>query len=776
MQSAVKIIVTGIVQGVGFRPFIYRLAAQFHLSGSVQNTPLGAEIILFSSPEIARDFIDVMCGQLPPLAKIKSLAWVEVKCLSSDQTFKILPSVPGESATEIPADTAICVACIAEIFSPDSRYYLYPFTSCTSCGPRFSVITSLPYDRDATTFVDFPLCDACLAVYQNPLNRRYHAQTTVCEKCGPVFSNTFKAMLQVLQNGKVLALKSHNGFRLIVNAKNKAAVGLLRERKKRPYKPFALMALNSASIKQYVELNAKEEALLNTNARPIVLLNKKQNHLLPDAVAPGLNELGLMLPATGLDYLLFYYLLNEPKGLDWLEAPNDWLLVVTSANFSGGSIIADNEQAREKLHNIADLIVTDNRKIAMQSDDSVMRVVAGKEMMIRRSRGFAPLSIELPEPLPNVLATGALLKNTFCFIGNKKAYLSQYIGDMDSAESIAYFNKAFVHYQRLFGVSFDALACDFHPDLYTTHFAEDFQLPLYQIQHHEAHAGAVIAEHNLKGEALALILDGFGLGEDGVARGGELYYCDMDRLDFVRCGELVPMWYLGGDRVQKEPWRMALALCVQLKLPVPLYLLKDKHAKDLLTLLRKNQAEIPVTTSMGRLFDAVSSLINVCHYNSYEAEAAMKFEALAKDPQCDESLFDINNGQLDLSALIACIIAMPANRASDLFHGTLAYALAFWVNHVAKEKDVKKIILSGGCFQNKILLTWILKYLAAFGLESFIPEQIPANDGGISFGQAWIAARKLELHTFAVLPRLADLTTPEWSGRLGTPSQVKGNV
>ena len=746
MNKCVKITVNGIVQGVGFRPFIYRLAQEFNFNGSVKNTLNGVEIILVGNLEQAQLFINVMSTQLPELAKIEHINNRQFLTDKSYNQFSILASDKGTSSTKIPADTAICSNCLLEIFDNNSRYYLYPYTSCTHCGPRYSLIEGLPYDRDKTTFSDFALCQQCNQVYQDPLNRRYHAQTTVCQGCGPQLSHSFEQIKDAIDNKAIIALKSHNGFRLIANASVESMIKQLRQRKNRPQKPFALMALNIASIKQHAIVNEVEERALISNARPIVLLDKKTSCKLPENLAPGLNQLGFMLPSTGLDYLLFYYILEQPQACNWLKQANSIVLLVTSANVSGDSIIADNGIAKEQLNQIADLVVSDNRRIAMKNDDSVIQVIDATPMSIRRSRGFVPETLALNTQLPNVFATGALLKNSFCFIHQNEAYLSQYIGDMDSVDSIEYFEHIFTHSQKLFGVSFDALACDLHPDLYTTSFAERFNLPLYRIQHHEAHAAAVIAEHGIKGQALGVILDGFGLGEDKIARGGELYLCDIDKLAFSRIGELMPMAYIGGDRVQKQPWRMALALCMQFNLPISAYLQAQPQAKNLIALLRQNHQQASYTTSMGRLFDGVASLLDICHHNSFEAEAAMKLESCVTKPLANKALVRINKkNQLDLSLLIKALMeCKDKQQASNLFHGTLAYAIAKWVRPHAVQRKLTNIILSGGCFQNKVLLHEVRKYLLEQQLEVFVSQQVPVNDGGISLGQAWLTANKFK--------------------------------
>lgn len=395
MQKIVtKILVNGIVQGVGFRPFIYCLAKDMNLCGSVQNTPNGVEIILQCNESVADSFITNMEAKLPPLASIETIQKTIYQTETKFTDFKILETQQGSSTTKIPADTAICDLCLDDIFNPQSRYYLYPYTSCTHCGPRFSTIQNLPYDRDKTTYKDFPLCDGCYDRYTNPLDRHYHAQTVACSKCGPKLSHSFAEISQAIKAGKIIAIKSQNGFKLVVDATNTKAVEGLRRRKHRPNKPFALIALNTKSIQEhFAEVTTQQDELLNTTIRPIVLVKRHSTNNISSSIAPRINQLGFMLPTTGSDYILFYHLLNQPTGSSWLNEAHDLALIVTSANISGESIIANNDEAHEKLKDIADLIVTDNRDIAIKSDDSVFHTVIDKNLPIRRSRGLVPQSI-----------------------------------------------------------------------------------------------------------------------------------------------------------------------------------------------------------------------------------------------------------------------------------------------------------------------------------------------------------------------------------------------
>ncbi|BCD92341.1 carbamoyltransferase HypF [Francisella halioticida] len=746
-QTITKILVNGIVQGVGFRPFIYCLAKDMDLCGSVKNTPNGVKIILQCDESIADSFIADIKAKLPPLANIETIEKTICQTETKFTDFKILETLQGNSTTKIPADTAICNSCLDDIFNPRSRYYLYPYTSCTHCGPRFSTIQSLPYDRDKTTYKDFPLCNDCLASYTNPLDRHYHAQTIACSKCGPKLSHSFAEISQAIKAGKIIAIKSQNGFKLVVNATNTQAVTKLRNRKHRPNKPFALMALNTQSIQKHsAEVTTQQAELLNSTIKPIVLLKRHVTSNISKAIASNINQLGFMLPTTGTDYILFYHLLNQPQGSSWLSEAYDLVLIATSANISGESIIADNNEAHEKLKDIADLIVTDNRDIAIKSDDSVFHTIIGKNLPIRRSQGLVPQSIQLSDSLPDILATGAFLKNTFCFIKDNQAFVSQHIGNMDSQANIEFFELSLEHFQKMFGLKFDGIACDLHPDIYTTHFAQKFNLPIYQIQHHQAHLTAVIAEHNLQDQAIGLVLDGFGLGEDGLARGGELYHCDIDNLEFNRIGELDPIEYIGGDKVAKEPWRIALALCHKYNLEISNHLKEFPQAENIIKLLQNNSLPKSKTTSMGRLFDAVSSLLNICHINSYESQSAMELESLANQITIENNLFKIScENTLILEKLFKAIIkSSDKSIASNLWHGSLAYALVEWVSKSAQEKNIKTIILSGGCFQNKLLLTEVYTQLKELGFNVYISEKVPLNDGSISLGQAWLGAKKFK--------------------------------
>ena len=748
-MNALRILINGTVQGVGFRPFIYRLARQYDLNGNIRNTPTGVEILICG--EKTEAFIADMQVKLPPLADIQNMS---VKALGLEKVphgFSISETESGCSRTKIPADTAICQKCLKELFTPESRYYLYPFVNCTDCGPRYALVNELPYDREKTALADFPFCSNCAESYRNPLDRRYHAESAACPQCGPKLSESLDKIAGRIRRGEIIALKGNGGFRLVVDAKNRVAIAALRRRKKRPLKPFALMALNLESLRRYVEIKALEVKALLDSARPIVLLtakSKKMLKMLPDALAPNLNNLGIMLPQTPVDYLLFYQLLNCPSGFDWLDQANDVLLLVTSANLSGASIIGENSEAHEKLRGIADQVVSDNRKLASKCDDSVIRIAKNRPIWIRRAKGCVPNAIKLKARLPSVFATGAMLKNTFCFINEDEAFVSQHLGDMSDQCNIDYFHTTFKHFQKLFGLNFAAVACDLHPDFYTTRFAESLNLPLYRVQHHKAHALSVVAEHDIQGTCVAVILDGYGFDQDKIARGGELFLYRSDPLSIERIGQLCPMPYFSGDKVQKAPWRMALGLCKAFGIMPPAYLMQFPLSEVYWQLLDKKDLG-GETTSAGRVFDAISSLLNICHQNTYEAEAAMALESVAGKLHIDRGLYQINrNNQLSLQALVCRTYEAFCKRgsafASGFFHGSFAYAVASWAIENAEKVGTRQVILNGGCFQNKAVLMTVCDLLAQQDLKVFLPEALPFNDGGISLGQAWYAAKQYQ--------------------------------
>ncbi|MCF6766990.1 carbamoyltransferase HypF [Thiotrichales bacterium 19S11-10] len=744
-MKAISLTLNGIVQGVGFRPFIYRLALKKHWCGSIQNTPMGVKLLLDSNTANALNVKNEILANLPPLARIDQFDIEEVPINKPLKGFSILDSLPGSTLTEVPEDVCICEDCLDELFDPDSRYYLYPFVSCTNCGPRYSAINQLPYDRHLTEFKKFELCLDCFRAYTDPNDRRYHAQTTVCEACGPSLSSNFNKLIDAINLGQIVALKSNSAFHLVINAHNKKAIETLRLRKHRPSKPFALMALNVASIKQWMDISKKEEQLLESNAAPIVLLKQKENSQLSSQLNPGLDSLGVMLPSTGTQYLLFYYLLGKPKGKEWLKKAADILLVVTSANISGDAVISDNGQAEDQLSEIADLIVAHNRNISMRCDDSVVKTDSISTQIIRRAKGYVPRSIKLKIKLPNVLALGSHLKNTVCFTKENKAYVSQYIGDLDSQDIVNYYQEVLIHFKKLYSIKFDCIATELHPDFYPTDLMAEMKLPIIPVQHHKAHLASVVAEHNMEGQAIGVILDGFGYGDDGTAWGGELFFCDVENQKFDRCGHLLPMTYFSQDKVQKEPWRMAIALADQFNLDDHFLLDKIPQANQFKQLLNY-KANHQITTSCGRLFDAVSSLLGICHYNTYEAEAAMRLEALVEKVKIDKSLFEINEkNQLNIKQLIRACIALQASSstkaASELFHGGFAYALASWVMQAAKKYKVNQVILNGGCFQNSVLLNEVLKLLSDNAINVYIPKELPFNDGGLSLGQAYLAAK-----------------------------------
>ncbi|MFZ9035524.1 MAG: carbamoyltransferase HypF [Francisellaceae bacterium] len=748
-----RILIKGVVQGVGFRPFIYRLATNLNLVGSIRNTPDGVEIVL--PDQKSKHFLDQMTQNLPPLARVDQI--IDQGCVDFQQEtnrFLIVETTEGASGTCISPDTAICDDCLIELFDPGSRYYHYPFVNCTNCGPRYSVVTTMPYDRPKTTLVDFPLCLACSSSYKDPLNRRFHAEASACGECGSSLSHRLSDIASRIQEGDIIALKGNGGYHLICDAKNQEAVRRLRARKRRLSKPFALMALNVASIRQYCQVSSYEQAQLEQASAPIVLLAQKQNHGLFEAVNPGLNRLGFMLPSIPLHLMLFYYLCDRPEGAKWLSQLSDPVLVVTSANFSGGSIIADDDLADEVLTQIADVVVKHDRSIAMRCDDSVVAVYEQNPLIIRRAKGFTPEVIRLSESLPRALGLGGLLKNTFCFIDGDKASLSQHIGDLDTVYSIDYFHEVLAHFQHSFGFKFEVVAIDKHPDFYQSQFVESLNVPIIAVQHHEAHMASVMAEHGLKGDVLGLIVDGYGYGHHGEALGGELVIGNAERARFHNVGQLYPMPVTAGASLAQEPWRMAMLLCQNLGLLIPSHLMKHSLSQSFLSLI-KTMDTSQTTTSCGRLFDVISSLLDICHINMYEGQAAMELEAMADRDigSIDESVcYNIDeDNRLDVSTLVKkiCVMAhkQPLSlrqkcRGASLFHSHFSKALAAWVCETAQKNSIHQVVISGGCFQNRRLLSGFLKAMRYHGLECFRSQAVPTNDGGISLGQAWVAAKR----------------------------------
>ena len=554
------------------------------------------------------------------------------RALEGGRSFVIAPSRLGTVTTRIVADAATCEACVDELFDPASRFHLYPFVNCTHCGPRFTITHKLPYDRPHTSMAGFAMCADCARDFDDPDNRRFHAQPIACPRCGPRLSHSIDAVLACIRGGGVVALKGLGGFHLLCDATNDAALLTLRRRKGRDAKPFAVMVASEASLDRIAEVTEVERALLRSSERPIVLV-KDRGQLAP-SVAPRLKHLGVMLPYTPLHHLIFHAAAGKPQGRDWQRMPVDLVLVATSANPGGEPLVIDDDDAQRRLGTIADLIVTHDRPIVVRADDSVMAVFADAPGFVRRGRGHVPRPIALPHEAPPVLAVGGLLKNAIAVTRGREIFVSQHIGDLDTAEGVRFFEETVAHFLSILDVTPAAVAHDLHPDFASTRFAEAFGCTAVPVQHHHAHVAAIAAEHAVEGPLIGLVLDGFGLGTDGGIWGGELLLADG--LGFSRLGHLRPLSLPGGDVAAREPWRMAAAAlhAIGRDDEIVVRFAHRQFATPVASLLARGGA--PVTTSAGRLFDAAAGLLGVCEIQHYEGQAAAELEALVAMPRIAE--------------------------------------------------------------------------------------------------------------------------------------------
>jgi len=778
MQRRIR--VTGIVQGVGFRPYVWHLAHQLKLTGWVRNDAVGVDLLVIGAPEQLDVFTRRLPLEIPPLAQVRELTWLDSTVNSTvEQTptdFRILESGAGQAATMIGHDTAVCADCLAEMFNPADRRWRYAFINCTHCGPRYTLTRKLPYDRAQTSMAKFPLCPACEREYRDPADRRFHAEPTACPVCGPKLelirlgvggvsdaeADPITATLAELRAGRIVAIKGLGGFHLACDARNAEAVKRLRSRKQRDEKPFAIMAANLLSIAPWAMINTEEAGLLQSPERPIVLLRKQADAdaAFPD-IAPGLAWLGVMLPYTPLHWLLFHAAAGQPAGVDWMQQAQDLLLVMTSANPGGEPLVIDNTEAVTRLTGIADAILMHDRDIVVRCDDSVLRITAsGAPQFIRRARGYTPRAIRLPVRLPDsgpsVLALGGYLKNTICVTRGDEAFVSQHIGGLDNPASIGMLIEVSQHLLDILQVRPDAIAHDLHPDFFSSRhalqLASEWDVPAIAVQHHHAHVAAVAAEHGLNEPILGLALDGIGLGSDGTAWGGELLR--VEGAGFERLGRLAPIALPGGDKAAKEPWRMAAAALFRLGRgdQIATRFTAQPAAAQLHQVLARN-LNCPPTSSLGRWFDAAAGLLGAREVMAYEGQAAMWLEGLAErhgdvaplhdgyDLRTDPASGEL--AELDLLPLLAGIADQPdAGFGAAIFHATLAQALADWAGQAAAAQGLRTIALSGGCFLNHLLSRQLTCLLSQLGLNVLAARQVPPNDGGLSLGQAWVAMQQ----------------------------------
>ncbi len=822
-----RIRVRGIVQGVGFRPFVYNLAHDLRLAGYVLNSSAGVTIEIEGSESGVARFVETLRDSPPPLAQIEDFSVTDLEpARETDFVIRHSEAEPGEFVLVSP-DVATCGDCWRDFGDTANRRYGYPFTNCTNCGPRYTIIQDIPYDRPTTTMAQFRMCALCQAEYDDPRNRRFHAQPNACAECGPALALVAAAGVfpesadyepantaaiigrarQLLREGNIVAVKGLGGFLLACDAENDEAVRTLRIRKRRSDKPFALMARDIPSVESFCGLTPGERESLLSPKRPIVVLKRRENSLIAADVAPGNNTIGVMLPYTPLHYLLFSDSPDEPSQFR--------ALVMTSGNISEEPIVTSNQEAWERLRGVADWLVFHNRDIYMRADDSVVRVFEGRERVLRRSRGYVPHPVDLGIELQEVLACGAELKNTFCLTKGRYAILSQHIGDLENFETLVFFEETLANLKKLFRVEPRAVAYDLHPQYMSTRFAQRLELePKIGVQHHHAHIASCMAENHLSGKVIGVAFDGTGYGTDGKIWGGEFLVADF--VSFERRAHLRYVPLPGGDAAVRQPWRMALSYLrdtfgpeyasqvseiVSAKpagppetqprmgrhivaqhgaLPLGGVLGSEENAPksprdgigfpaagiEELSLLREVPQEKRVivdtmlqrrlncidTSSCGRLFDAVSSIVGLRHEVTFEGQAAIELEMIA-DASVERvypyAIADGSPAQLDMRPMIEAIVrdlarATPVGEIAAALHNTLSAAIVDVCGRIRKNGALNRVCLSGGTFQNVLLLQRAVRGLRENGFEVFLHAKVPPNDGGIALGQAVIANARLE--------------------------------
>jgi len=770
-KSSVRIHIRGIVQGVGFRPFVYNLATRLEIKGWVRNTSAGVDVTVDGSDDSIESFIKELRLEAPPLARIDHLEY-ELTPFNGFTDFEIVPSEPVPGAFQpISPDVGTCPDCLAEIFNPKDRRYRYPFTNCTNCGPRLTIITDIPYDRPNTTMAHFALCPACSAEYNSPQDRRFHAQPVACPTCGPKVwlkssklpgrptgVKAIRAAQNLLSEGKILAIKGLGGFHLACDAQNPNAVDELRHRKLRSDKPFALMMPDLNTIREHCILNQAETALLESHPRPIVILERQPNSTIAPSVAPNQKTLGVMLPYTPLHYLLF----TPP---DQGDSQPVQILVMTSGNLSEEPIATDNAEAEKRLSNLADAFLMHDRPIHTRCDDSVVRVSPhnNRALYIRRSRGYAPSPLQLPWDAPPLLAAGPELKNTFCLLRDRYAFMSHHIGDMQNYETLQSYEASIEHYERLFRIKPEVLAHDLHPDYLATRYAleraEHQGLPAVGVQHHHAHIAACMVDNGLDGSqsVIGISFDGTGYGSDGNIWGGEFLIADYQ--GYHRVAHLTYLPLPGGDSAILYPARTALAylwqngLDWQPELP-PIHELCVADRSILRAQLNHN-INTPLTSSMGRLFDAVAALTGVRQRINYEAQAAIELENLVDPDEKAAYTFDLpvfdhlppaGGFELSPKPLLVSVVedylaGLPLPRIAARFHNGIIIMVLEVSLALQQLYNLRHIALSGGVWQNKTLFTKAIQLLEGNGFTVYTHQDVPTNDGGIALGQAAIAAQ-----------------------------------
>lgn len=743
--------VEGIVQGVGFRPFVYKLAKENNLNGWVNNNSEGVCVDIEGEERDINRFVLKLKSEPCALARIDNIT-IEEKQVEFYKSFEIRESNKvHERITLISPDIASCSQCIEDIKNPGNRRHRYAFTNCTNCGPRFSIIKAIPYDRDKTTMNEFNMCNQCLDEYSNPLDRRFHAQPNACDKCGPRFwvedsrGNYIKVKdeidwaIDALKEGMILGIKGIGGFHLSCNGEDKEVIDMLRDRKKRPHKPFAIMVKDIETIKRYCYVNKLEEDLLLGYRKPIVLLRKKDLCSLPENIAPQQNTLGVMLPYTPLHEMLFEKDIN--------------VLLMTSANRNGLPMEYENKSAVKNLGNIVDYFLMHNRDIFMPVDDSVVRVINNEARILRRARGYVPEPVKFKNPF-EILACGSNMLNTFAILKNGFVFLSQHNGDLENLETYMYYKRNIEHFKNIFNVKPKYICCDMHEGYMSTQYAMKQNITLKKVQHHHAHVASCMAENNVNSKVIGVAFDGTGYGTDGTIWGSEFLICDYS--GFERKGHLKYVKMPGGEAAIKEPWRMAVAYIYDG--------IKDEHyceeallklyGEKALKILQVIKADIncPETSSMGRLFDAVASIIGLGCYATYEGQLAMELEALIRGKDINSYSFEIQeiNGEyiIDVSNTVTDLVddimgARKKEKISLKFHNTIVNLTIQMCLILRNENDINEVALSGGVFQNSYLLENITRRLNMENFTVYTHKDIPCNDGGIALGQVAVCSRMI---------------------------------
>lgn len=763
-----KIHITGIVQGVGFRPFVYTLANRFGLKGWVKNTSAGVTMEVDGQQQVLDHFLNALSQEAPTLSKIVDIH-TSLKPISHFSNFEIIESEEISTAFQpISPDIGTCPDCLKELFNPSDRRYRYPFINCTNCGPRFTIIEDIPYDRAKTTMANFPLCPDCSAEYFDPANRRFHAQPVACRVCGPkVWLESSSTQFDpdkdplvetqhLIAEGYIIAIKGLGGFHLACDATNSSAVEILRSRKLRVDKPFALMMPDIQTVENFCQVSPLERNLLESPQRPIVILKRKAGCTLPLTLAPGQDTLGIMLPYTPIHYLLYAIADGSP-----LDIPQ--VLVMTSGNLSEEPIAVDNQEAIRRLSSLADVFLLHNRNIRTRCDDSVMRVSEiGKNILpIRRSRGYTPTPIITQWELPPSLATGTELKNTFCVTRGHYVFMSHHIGDMENHETLQSFEDGIDHFEKLFKIHPELISCDLHPNYlatrYATKRATQDQVPLVKVQHHHAHIASCMAENNVPSDqsVIGVVFDGTGYGPDEAIWGGEFLLASYKNA--IRLGHLQYNPLPGGDAAIRNPARTALAFLWKAKIEwahkLPPVQAISPEEKEALWFQLSNHINSPQTSSMGRLFDAVAALIGLRLKANYEAQAAIELEAIADlhekgfypwaFTESKDTKIIVDSTPLIKAVLNDFVTNTPLPQISARFHNSVSEMVVETTMAIRGLSGSNRVVLSGGVWQNALLLRKTIQGLHRHDFHVLIHNQLPPNDGGIALGQAIVAYHQL---------------------------------